>query len=419
MKQLRLAALVFASVLGIAVRAQDDEERQRPPIEIPDFSNLDEYIYIPQSSVQLGFRHLSGAKTSFSGTGKVLAPEDPGPATGPNLTRNYHDGSVKPDARVAARLDSSGNPVIDPETGNQVFDPIAPDGKTNTWNYADDRQLTGNGYIVFHTYSADVVDGTTSKQKSRSTNDLDLTVVHDMGKLFGSRVEWKLMGGMSITDLAAKREGAVQANINTLTDYYSLFGATPPAAPYSAPSSTTQTVLDPSGNPVTNDNGTTQTITTDTTVLIGNQPAGRTNTTTADTTSVVNHWRVKGAYYTFRVGPSIWVPLFSNRLHLTVSFGPALIYSGSNYTVTQTFTPDIGAEISQTDTNSAYKLLPGYYADATVQYDLTDRTGFYAGAVFQSAGSYAQTLNTDTAHYSTKIDLSNQNGVRAGMAIRF
>jgi hypothetical protein len=79
----------------------------------------------------------------------------------------------------------------------------------------------------------------------------------------------------------------------------------------------------------------------------------------------------------------------------------------------------LGAEISDTSSSEAYKLLPGYYADATVQFDLTERAGFYAGAVFQSAGSYTQNVDTENANYSTKIDLANQNGVRAGLSIRF
>ena len=96
-----------------------------------------------------------------------------------------------------------------------------------------------------------------------------------------------------------------------------------------------------------------------------------------------------------------------------------MVYSGSDYTVTQTFDTPLGADISETNSTNAYKLLPGYYADATLQFDLTERTGFYAGAVYQSAGSYTQTIDTTNAHYSTKIDLANQNGYRAGLSIRF
>ena len=47
----------------------------------PDgFSNLDEYIYEPKSTVRFGFRYVSGAKTSFSGQGRIPSPEDPGAA---------------------------------------------------------------------------------------------------------------------------------------------------------------------------------------------------------------------------------------------------------------------------------------------------------------------------------------------------
>ena len=47
MKHLRLALLVFAASAG-SLCAQD-EQQQRPPTEIPDFSNLDDYIYEPKS----------------------------------------------------------------------------------------------------------------------------------------------------------------------------------------------------------------------------------------------------------------------------------------------------------------------------------------------------------------------------------
>jgi hypothetical protein len=160
------------------------------------------------------------------------------------------------------------------------------------------------------------------------------------------------------------------------------------------------------------------TVTVDTSVLLGNEPAGRTVTSLTDDMSVSNRWRIKGSYYTFRLGPTVWVPI-TTRLRASVSMGVALVYSGTSYTVTQTFEPELGAEITDTSSNEAYKLLPGYYADATLQFDLTDRTGFYAGAVFQSAGSYTQNVDTENSHYTTKIDLANQNGVRAGLSIRF
>jgi hypothetical protein len=416
MKHLRLALFTFVSAVGLGYA--QDEERRAPPVEIPDFSNLDEYIYEPKSTVRFGFRYISGAKTSFSGQGRIPSPEDPGAATGANILRVYHDGSVQPDARVVARLDNGGNPIIDPQTSSPVFDPIAPDGRTNTWNYTDASQLSRLGYVAFQTYSADIIDTTTRQKESGSSAGMDITVSRDMGKLFGGRIAWNLTGGLSINDIAVNTNERVRATLTTLTDYYSLYGQVPPDAPYSSPSSSTSTVVDASGNPVVNEDGSTSTVTVDTSVLIGNEPAGRNISTITDESSVSNRWRLKGSYYTFRAGPTVWIPITS-RLRASLSFGAVLVYSGSSYSVTQTFEPALGAEISDTSSSEDTKILPGYYADATLQFDLTERAGFYAGAVFQSAGSYTQKVESENASYSTKIDLGNQNGLRAGLSVRF
>lgn len=416
MKIHRFAFIALLSTAAAAL-AQDDE-RRAPPVEIPDFSNLDEYIYEPRSTLRFGFRYMSGAKTSFSGQGRIPSAEDPGLAIGANLTRNYHDGSVKPDGRTVARLDSSGNPVIDPQSNSQVFDPVSPDGRTNSWNYTNASQLTLPGYVAFHTYSADVIDTGVRKKESNSSAGMDISTSRDMGKLFGGRFPWNLTVGVSINDISANTADKVRASLTTVTDYFSTFGRSIPDAPYSSPSSATTNVLDGSGNAVLNTDGTAQTVTTDTSILIGNEPAGRTTTTATDDSSVSNNWKVKGAYYTFRAGPTILLPI-SSRLKASFSVGAALVYSGSSYTVTQTLTPAIGNDIVETGSNSAYKLLPGVYADATLQFDLTERTGFYAGAVVQSAGSYNQSVETANLHYTTKIDLANQNGVRAGLSYRF
>lgn len=420
MNHFRLA-VVFAAFALVAAHAQD-EERRAPPVEIPDFSNLDEYIYEPRSTVTLGFRHLSGAKTSFSGQGSLAAPEDPGAETGANVLRTYHDGTVRPDARGELRRDEDGNILIDINTGQSIFDPIEPDGRTNTWNYLDNNQrISSNGsttQMAFHTYSAEVIDTAVREQKSANTNGLDLTVARDMGNLFGTRMEWALMAGMSVNDIAAGTTDSVLARLRTLTDIYTAFDPEVPDAPYAAPSFETVPVLDANGNPVLNSDGTAQTTTVETTVLLGNEPDSRAVTEAESETAVSNRWSVKGAFFTLRAGPTLLLPI-GNRFRASVSLGAAMIYAGTKYTVTQTFQPETGAEFSDTNTSSDSKLMPGYYADATLQYILTERAGFFAGAVMQSAGSYTQSIENETAHYATRIDLGSLNGVRAGMSIRF
>jgi len=248
---------------------------------------------------------------------------------------------------------------------------------------------------------------------------MEVAVVRDMGSLFHTKIKWGIVAGMAVNDISMQTQGGVQANISKITDLYSLYGQVPPVAPYSAPSSSSSNVVDANGNAVLNSDGTNQTVTTDTTVLLGDQPADRdTSGSKTDNTSVNTLWKLHGAYYTFRAGPTVDVPITS-RFKLNASLGPTLIYAGTNYTVTQTYQPETGAEITNTSTSAMSHLLPGYFADASLQFDLTERTGFYAGAVFQSAGSYTHNLNSDTAHYSSKVDFSNQQGLRAGMTYRF
>lgn len=421
MKYLRFALVAFTSTVGIAL-AQDDEQRRAPPVEIPDFSNLDEYIYEPKSTLVFGMRYLSGGKVSFlGGRGTLASRNSPGQLGPTTATRIYHDGAVQVDTRTVGRVDAQNNPVINPDTGLQFFDPITPDGRTNTWNYTDLSQLSRPGSIAFRDYSAEIIDTAKREKDNGKSMGVDLAMHRDMGKLFGGRVAWNLTAGMSINDIAAEMSSPVRARVTTLTDFYRFFpkaGATLPNPPYSAPSSITETVLDASGNAVTTIDGTAEVRVVDTTVLLDASPAERTNTTAINEVNVSNRWKLKGAFYTFRAGPTIWIPIGS-RLKAAVSAGAALVYSGSTYTVTETFTPDTGAEISETESADDYKLLPGWYVDATLQFDLTERAGFYAGAVYQSAGDYTQTVENGATSYSTKIDLSKMSGVRAGMSVRF
>ncbi len=421
MKSLRFALVAFTSLASIAF-AQDDEQRRAPPVEIPDFSNLDEYIYEPKSSVVLGIRFLTGGKVSFlGGRGLIASRNAPGEPGATTTARLYHDGAVQPDARTIGRVDAQGNAVINPDTGLQFFDAITPDGRTNTWNYTDQSQRGRAGYIAFRDYSAEVIDTTTREKDNGNSMGVDLAMHRDMGKLFGGRIPWQLTAGVSINDISAETNAPVRARLNTLTDYYRFYpkaGATLPDPPYSAPSSFTETVLDASGNAVTTIDGTTEVRVVDTTVLLDASPAERINTSVINAVNVENRWKLKGAFYTFRAGPTIWIPIGS-RLKAGVSVGAALVYSGSIYTVTETLTPDTGGAISETESAEDYKLLPGWYVDATLQFDLTERTGFYAGAVYQSAGDYTQTVENGTTSYATKVDLSKMNAVRAGMSVRF
>ncbi len=399
MKPFRLV-LSLCALSAVALRAQD-EKQGPPPVEIPDFSNLDEYIYVPKSVLHFGSRYISGPKSSFFGGGRVSSGENTGAATGTATGRSYHDGGVGRDTRTT---------TVDNGDGTSVSVPVPNDGKTNNWVYSDSRQITTDGLLTFHTYTAQVVDQTIRSKDMAGTVGMELFVTYEMGKLW-KRFDWSIVAGISMNDLGAKVSGRVKSDLTSYNDTYNLFGEIAPTAPYSAPSSGTTTV--------TNSDGTTGTIAVDTTTLLGNVPLDRSSILTKnDSTSVFNRWKMKGAYYTFRAGPSISLP-FLTRFRAEFSAGPTLVYSGSTYTVTETYTPEIGADITAILSDGTSRLLPGYYADATLNFDLTERTGFYFGAIYQANGSYDQTVANGDAKYTTKIDLNSLNGFRGGLTFRF
>lgn len=399
MKHLRLA-ISLCAFSALPLLGQD-ERQGAPQVEIPDFSNLDEYIYVPKSVMHFGTRYVSGLKSSFSGSGRIYTGENSGDLTSTDKSRAYHDGVVRIDTRITA---------VDNGDGTAGSIAVPADGKTNSWSYLDPRQATSDGLISFHTYSAEILPFASASKSLSGTVGLELYVVYEMGQLW-KRIDWSIVAGVSMSDLNAKLSDRVRANITSINDTYNLFGEIAPTAPYTAPSPATTTT-------VTNADGTTSTDTADTTTLLGTTPLARVAGVTTDSTSVSNLWKLKGAYFTFRTGPSISVPIGS-RFHASVSAGPAIVYAGSTYSVTQMFQPEIGAAVTATLSDGASKLLPGYYADATLNFDITERTGLYLGAVYQANGTYDQSISNGDAKYSTKIDLNGLNGLRAGMTYRF
>jgi len=417
MKHLRLALILLVFAPG-ALRAdsnpdaQDQDQQQKPPTEIPDFSNLDEYVYVPKSQASFGYRIISGVKAKFTGGATIFAPEAIPAFAGQNLNRTYHDGSVTEDTRTV---------ITENGDGTAFSQAITPDGKTNNWSYTNSSQLTSDGYMQFHIYSAQV-QSTEFDASGRTNVGMEVSTTHDY-KDYGKHWSLKLFGGMSINDISSASISSVNATLTTTTDTYDLFGITPPAVssgtPYSSSgsSSAIENVLDANGNQVYDSSGNPVTETVDTAILLGSAPIGNRQTTLSQV-QVLNYYKVHGAYATFRGGPQL-IYNFTNHFHLAVSAGPALVYAGSTYGVTQTLTPPTGAPIVEALVDTTSKLLYGYYVDATVQYDLTDTSGFYLGGYEQSTGSYNQSATSPGGTYTTNLDFNNLGGLRGGMEVKF
>jgi hypothetical protein len=136
MKHFRLLAL-GAFLLTTGLRALHAQEGGSPQDEIITDFGIDEYIYAPKLTLNLGMRMLSGAKSSFSGRGSVTTVQLVTDSTTPNILRPYYDGLVQADTR--ATIDSDGNVTK-----------ISPDGYTNTWSYQFASQIGADGNIAFH-----------------------------------------------------------------------------------------------------------------------------------------------------------------------------------------------------------------------------------------------------------------------------
>jgi hypothetical protein len=399
------------------LRADDEDNKGPVPEEIPNFNQLDEFIYVPRSTLSLGSRLLlNGPKTTFAGQGAI--PSNLGTLASPeipNVSRTYADGTVEPDTRTI---------TVNSGVGENTTVPISPDGRTNTWSYDNNSQLLPNGDIAFHTYSGEVTDTGDRSVDAEPSLGMELILDRDMGNV-GKHMKWSFTAGFSIADIHSGTYANVPTALTTTTDTYDLFGQLPPNAPFTSPGAVSQTALNSSGQSVGGSSATTTQEATET-ILIGNRPIqnlpGTNFGETVVTTQVesVNRYFIEGAYYTLRVGPTLIMP-FGQKFKLTISAGPALIYAGSEYNVLEDLVLATGEPtLTQLYQKENTKILPAYYVDVNLRYDLTDKAGFYVGGLYQASGSYSQSMpsGSNTA-YTTKVDFAGEEGVKGGLTVRF
>jgi hypothetical protein len=419
--KLLLPTLGLLSLAMITVaHAQEDGQLSAPPDEIVTDFGIEEYLAIPKYTLSIGVRSLSGAKSSFSGRGYVSSFQPGSDITTPGLTRIYQDGNTLANNPAYHFVITHGDGTTTTYTAAPT-----PAGFSNTWSFLKFAQERPDGNLDFHSYAADVVDSGLHQKNPAMGTGMEVLVLRDMGNL-GKKIEWKLLFGASLSDITSHTSDTLAATLTTITDTFSanLNGATalPASPPYTAPSFKQIPRVDATGFPLYDGTGAQIIDYVETTIYIGDHPLSRTTAISPGT--VFNQWDLKGAYFTFRLGPSISY-LITDHLRFTVSAGAALVYAGTSYSVVQTYQPEAADAVVSTAKDEETKLLAGYFVDVTMQYDFTDRTGIYAGAGFQDTGSYTQTANlTDTytgshASYKALVDLSGLSGFRMGMTFRF
>ena len=294
-------ALSVACLPVAGLHAQQKEEEKTAPEEIPNFNQLDEYVYVPKSTFSLGTRFfLRGPRTTYGGQGEnpsIVNPGGPETVGVANISRTYIDGTVEPDQRTV---------TVNSGLGGSTQVPISPDGRTNTWSYDNASQLLPDGNIAFHTYSAEITDTSSHGVSGAPNTGMELILDRDMGKL-GKKWKWSMTYGFSIADIHSSSYLSIPTNVSTLTDTYDLFGQVPPPAPFNSPNNIQQTVYGAGGTVVAGTSATQATQSVTQQILLGNVPLGRQVDVLA--TDTTNRYFTEGAYYTLRIGPTVTIPV--------------------------------------------------------------------------------------------------------------
>lgn len=379
------------------------------PTDFPGFRRPD-----PLWSVSVGGRyHSGGAGVEFGNLGVI-----PVTAAALDQNRNYVNGLVTLDALRQAERNAAGNQTSTPggryqttttDADNNVsvtgdFVSFTP-GFARDWAYSDASQVGADGRIAFDRYGAVSRGGTVAATESDSSVGFDLDMTRRLGKL-GTRWEWGITGGLGLSEVRAESTGTVVSDLRRLRDFYVVRDGVAPDAPYDAP--TFIDLANPDGT-VLVANGF------ETTRPLSQDPVAREDGIVPGGTTINGRWKVDGAYFLVRLGPSLRGRL-TERLGVSFSAGLAAGYVGTTFSAEESFQPPGATQpANYTAEDDGNDLLVGFYGSANVEFWITPATGLYVGASFESLDTYDQSLEGRRV----KIDIGEGVAVRAGIVYRF
>lgn len=415
-----LVALSFSRVW-----AQPDEEDE------DDFGTFG-FLENSPKNISVSMNIKQGAQVQFGNLGIVPANNTGAPnALG---VRTYNDGVVRKDAPRPYFLDANGKPSrlaeMDPSNRNVRTTPgvrytytgAVPadnasfisyaEGKTRDWSYNNAAQATQRSdYIGFNLYSTKSNGASQLGNRSLAAG-VELAISHHFTDP-SKRVSFSLTATVALAGIYSDKAGTVDADLYVETDYYSLNGQPVPVTPiptggsalayrYSGPSFTTDT--------------SDGTLLENTTVIADRPDIDGGEGDSGLDAEVTGDWKIKGAYFTLKVGPEMKAML-TRSIGLSASVGVAGSYVGSTYTATESFKVDgVAAPIvAPTQFSNKTELLSGYYANIDAVWALNERSGIFAGVSYEKLGDYTQSVGGRTA----KIDLGSTAGIRGGLNIKF
>lgn len=330
-------------------------------------------------------------------------------------TRQYDDGGVALDGVRVNESDADGNQTSTPggryqvtnDDGEVVGDYLSyTPGQTREWTYTNASQA-GDGTVALNTFATESTGTSFNRDAEGSGLGLELAVSRRIMKI-GRKFELSLTGSVGTTDFEASAAERITANLITMTDVYNVLGDVPDA-PYFGPSF--ESLFDPVTGNIITENGLENTI------PLQQITPDRTYVTTLDGANVDGEWDISGVYYAIRLGPEVRLH-FNEKLAITAGAGVLGAYVGSDFTVSEEL--DMGdygifQPISVNRTENMSDLLVGFYAQASIEYWLTQRTGLFVGATFESIDDFVQTFGGRTA----SVVLGDATVVRVGVVHRF
>lgn len=407
----------------------------------------------PPYQISVGVRISGKAKVKFSGVGNIPYNSAPGDnATSGILQRVYDNGYVSPDNS----RDAAGNWYA------------KGDGMTNVWGFNSVDQLVSPVYpnatsVGFQSNRVDTA-GATLTAESSSSLSWDIEVSRQLGG--NKRFSWGVVFGAGLNDINAKTSGTVKGNLHTLIDLYALeagAGTKLPSVPildpvtnqsigtsyigpYNAPGpyvyyfteqgknadGSLRYILDSEGKPTTNPymvpklgpDGTQLWDVRDESIRLGALPipGSRQDSLTSSGVDVTGYWQVKGAYMTARFGPYFaWQ--INRHFALRASAGLTLTILGAQFRFNETYlVPSLATYLSVDTANgrndSTVTTTLGYFASGEVEWFMTQRTGFFVGAAYES---YTRDLRLSMPGTTQTAEISADTGAvfRSGITTRF
>lgn len=311
----------------------------------------------PVNRFGVSYRMGFSISARFKNLGGYAAGSNPGPAIA-GIDHNYDDGYN--------RVDSSTN----------------NNNTTWNWGYQNASQISGN--TVTMSSSSAAGNSASGERKEDPQHGIELSYNRELGHF--EKWRWGIETALSYNDVTIGHNGPLSGNLTTIRDTYT--GPIFPLAPYSG------TFEGPGP-------------------LLGTIP-NRTITSGAGGASVTGNRQFNADIYGLRLGPYLELPL-DDRWAISLSGGLALLSVNSEFKFRETVTIAGLAPETRRGSGSQSDILPGGYIGGNFLYSLYDNVNLFAGAQFQTAGTYSH----KESGKEVEMDLGKSVFVNLGVGFSF